>query len=297
MKLSFKPLFLPPGVSSMAIASVFFFLMSVLVKFCRDIPLSQIVLFRGGIAMLICITQLRLLKISPWGKQRKLLIARGFFGTFALILFFSTLTMVPLATAVTIQYLSPIFTTILTVLVLKEKFFKMQSLFFFVSFLGVLIIKGVSNNDITPLLIGVLAAFLAACAYTTIRKIQKNGGEHPLVIIFYFPLVTVPLISPFAYYQWIAPTFNQWLALIGIGITVQFAQYFMTKAYQEGEGPVVSIATYLGLIWASLGGHYLFGEQLEAKTLLGILFILIGVIGNTLFRKAKMTSLTNLTTN
>ena len=121
MKLSFKPLFLPPGVSSMAIASVFFFLMSVLVKFCRDIPLSQIVLFRGGIAMLICVTQLRFLKISPWGKQRKLLIARGFFGTFALILFFSTLTMVPLATAVTIQYLSPIFTTILTVLVLKEK--------------------------------------------------------------------------------------------------------------------------------------------------------------------------------
>jgi drug/metabolite transporter (DMT)-like permease len=277
----------PQGVLSMAIASVFFFLMSILVKSCAGLPISQIVFFRGLVAMLICITQLRILKVSPWGTHRKLLLARGFLGTCALIIFFSTLHKIPLATAVTIQYLSPIFTTILTFVLLKERFYKVQTLFFLLAFVGVLQIKGFQGGDPFPLILGILGAFFAACAYTTIRKIQQQGGEHPLVIIFYFPLVTIPLITPKMITDWVDPTPLQWLSLIGIGVVVQIAQYFMTKAYQEGEGSVVSIAGYLGIIWASIGGYFLFNESIDESTVIGILFILAGVVGNTLYRSVK----------
>lgn len=278
------------GVYHMAVASIFFFVMSVLVKFCEGIPISQIVFFRGVVAMMICIVQLRYLKINPWGTHKKLLLARGFFGTIALILFFSTLHQLPLATAVTIQYLSPIFTTLLTSLYLKEKFFKGQILFFLLAFAGVVVIKGFDGGELTPLIVGIAAAFMAACAYTTIRKIQQVGGEHPLVIIFYFPLVTIPLITPKMLMNWVEPNFQQWMALIGVGIFVQIAQYFMTKAYQLGEGSVVSIAGYLGVIWASIGGLFLFNEDLKTTTTLGMLLILGGVIGNTVFRMRKIST-------
>lgn len=280
------------GVYHMAVASVFFFIMSILVKFCDGIPISQIVFFRGIVAMAICLVQLKVLKVNPWGTHKKLLIARGFFGTCALIMFFSTLHMIPLATAVTIQYLSPIFTTLLTCLILKEKFFKGQALFFLFAFGGVVIIKGFEGGDMLPLIVGIAGAFMAACAYTTIRKIQQLGGEHPLVVIFYFPLVTIPLITPKMIFDWVQPNPQQWLALIGVGIFVQIAQYFMTKAYQLGEGSVVSIAGYLGVIWASIGGYFLFGEELKTTTTLGMLLILGGVVGNTLFRQRKLATQT-----
>lgn len=238
--------------------------------------------------MLICLVQLKVLKINPWGTHKKFLLARGFFGTLALILFFTTLHMLPLATAVTIQYLSPIFTTLLTALLLKEKFFKGQSLFFIFALSGVVIIKGFEGGETLPLIIGVTAAFFAACAYTCIRKIQSLGGEHPLVVIFYFPLVTIPLITPKVYFDWVHPTPKEWLALIGVGIFVQIAQYFMTRAYQLGEGSVVSIAGYLGVIWASIGGYFIFEEEIKSTTTIGMLLIMGGVIGNTLFRQKKL---------
>lgn len=272
------------GVGHMAVASVFFFLMSMMVKLCQGLPISQIVFFRGVVAMVICLVQLKFAGVSPWGTHRKLLLMRGFFGTCALILFFTTLHKIPMATAVTIQYMSPIFTALLTTILIGETFFAGQSFFFLMAFAGVVTIKGLSGGDLAPILIGLAAAFLAACAYTTIRKIQKVGGEHPLVIIFYFPLVTIPLITPVMLKEWVAPTSLEWFYLLGVGVFVQVAQYFMTRAYQLGEGSVVSIAGYLGVIWAALGGFVFFDELVSSQTMLGILLVLGGVVGNTFYR-------------
>jgi drug/metabolite transporter (DMT)-like permease len=272
------------GVGHMAVASVFFFLMSLMVKLCQGLPISQIVFFRGVVAMVICLVQLKVVGISPWGNHWRYLFLRGFFGTCALILFFTTLHKIPMATAVTIQYMSPIFTALLTTLILGETFFKGQFFFFLMAFAGVVTIKGLSGGELEPILIGLTAAFFAACAYTTIRKIQKLGGEHPLVIIFYFPLVTIPLITPLMLKEWVGPSGMQWLYLLGVGVFVQIAQYFMTRAYQLGEGSVVSIAGYLGVIWAAIGGYLFFDELVSSQTMLGILLVLGGVVGNTFYR-------------
>ncbi len=232
----------------------------------------------------LCLIQLKIAKVNPWGTHRKFLFLRGLFGTTALILFFTSLHLIPMATAVTIQYTSPIFTALLTTLFLGEVFYRGQYLFFGLSFAGVAIIQGFAGGDWLPVIVGVSAAFFAACAYTCIRKIQSLGGEHPLVIIFYFPLVTIPLISPKVALDWVSPSSQEWLYLIGVGIFVQIAQYFMTRAYQLGEGSVVSIAGYLGVVWAAIGGSVFFSENLSQSTVIGILFVLAGIVGNTLYR-------------
>lgn len=272
------------GVMYMALASIFFFLMGLMVKLAQGIPIAQIVFFRAIVAFLLCLVQLKISRVSPIGHNPKWLFLRGFFGTSALILYFTTLQQLPMGVAVTIQYLSPIFTTLFTVVLLKEVFFLKQILFFGVSFLGVILIQETSNQlNLTPYVFGIVAAVLSAAAYTTIRKIGIS--EHPLVIILYFPLVTIPIIGPFAYTQWVPPTAYQWVVLICVGIFVQIAQYFMTRAYQLGEGGVVSIAGYLGVIWAAIGGHIWFHEKLSLRTLFGMGLVLIGVAGNTLYRK------------
>jgi len=148
------------GVIHMATASFFFFLMGIMVKLSGEIPTIQIVFLRGVIAIFLCLIQLKIAKVSPWGNDKKLLILRGIFGTIALFLFFTTLTQLPFATAVTIQYLSPIFTTILTALILKEKFYPKQVIFFAGAFLGILFIKGFSGTGSAfPYLIGTISAF------------------------------------------------------------------------------------------------------------------------------------------
>ena len=157
----------------MAIASVFFFLLSITVKLCEGLPISQIVFFRAVVAMIICLVQLKVAGVNPWGKHKIYLLLRGLFGTIALVLFFSTLHMIPIATAVTIQYMSPIFTALLTTLILGETFFKGQVFFFLMAFAGVVTIKGLAGGDLVPITVGLTAAFFAACAYTTIRKILR----------------------------------------------------------------------------------------------------------------------------
>jgi hypothetical protein len=81
----------------------------------------ELVFFRCSIATIIGFIGLQNKGVSWIGSNRKLLLLRGFFGTAALYTFFLTLQHLPLGTAVTIQYLSPIFTTIAAIFILKEK--------------------------------------------------------------------------------------------------------------------------------------------------------------------------------
>ncbi len=128
----------------MALATFLFTLANTLVKVIDHIPAIEIVVFRAVISLIICWFTLKKQKIYPWGKprNRKFLIARGVFGSIALILFFMIIQRLPLANALVIFYITPIFTTLLAYAWLKEKFFKIQWVFFAISLMGVALIKG-----------------------------------------------------------------------------------------------------------------------------------------------------------
>jgi len=71
------------------------------------IPAVEIVFFRSLVSLVLSYLILTKAKVSVWGNNRKVLISRGFTGAIALILYFITLQVIPLASAVTIQFLSP----------------------------------------------------------------------------------------------------------------------------------------------------------------------------------------------
>ena len=108
------------GVGNMLLATFAFAVMNVFVKQLDRIPAMEIVFFRCLVSALICGVEVSRRQLDWKGNNHTLLIARGTFGTLALFTFFVTLQHMNLATAVTIQYLSPIFTALIGVFVLRE---------------------------------------------------------------------------------------------------------------------------------------------------------------------------------
>ena len=112
--------FLTKGVRSMFLSTLFFALANVFVKQVAHLPAMEIVFFRCLLGTAFCFYGLRKAKADWLGTNRAQLLLRGLFGTTALYFFFVTVQNIPLASAMTIQYLSPIFTTIIAIFLLKE---------------------------------------------------------------------------------------------------------------------------------------------------------------------------------
>ena len=268
----------------MLIATFFFSLMNVGVKYLSHIPAVEIVFFRSVVSLVLSFSFLKLKQIPIWGNNKKLLIARGMAGAISLVLYFTTLQAIPLAGAVTIQFLSPIFTAILGIFIVNEKVAKRQWLFFLISFAGVVIIQGVDNRITTfYFFIGILAALFSGIAFNIIRKL--NVSENPVVIVFYFPLVTIPVTGLYIITNWVNPTGIDLLIIILVGITTQIAQVYMTKAFQHEELSKIASLRYIGIIYALIFGHILFGEYFEYYSYVGLVLVLLGVMLNIWYKQ------------
>ncbi|WP_306309393.1 DMT family transporter [Fulvivirga ligni] len=257
--------------------------MNVFVKLVPDIPAVEVVLFRSAVSFILSLVILKSSGVNIWGKNKPILLARGAAGAVALVLYFATIQAIPLASAVTLQFLSPIFTSILGIFIVKEKVKPLQWLFFLVAFIGILMIKGFDDRISSWFLgIGVVAAALSGLAYNFIRKL--NTSEHPLVIVFYFPLVTMPVTGIYSAFDWVPPVGWQWFFLLMIGLLTQVAQYFMTKSYQLEELSKVSSLQYLNIIYALLYGWLIFRESFNVMTYAGMLVVIVGVVLNVWYK-------------
>lgn len=270
------------GVLLMLTASLAFGLMNISVKMVSHLHVSEVVFYRAVVQIILSLSVLFYLKQSPFGKNTKMLFMRGLFGSLGLVGYFYSLQVMPLGNAIVIYYLSPILTTLLAFILGDEKVGKFQWLFFAISFLGVIVVNGFSNNiTLIGILAGIGGAFFSAFAYNTIRRLK--GKENPNVVVFYFPLVTLPLsllypiVNPTS---WRIPDGNEWFWLLLTGISTQIGQFFMTRAYQEDATSKVSAVSYVGVIWATAASVFIFSESYSLFQYLGIFLVLLGMILN-----------------
>lgn len=282
--LQIKNMHISKGIRYMLVATFLFSCMNALVKLVPHIPAVEVVFFRCVVSLVMSYVVLKSQKVSVWGNNKPLLIARGISGAIALVLYFSMLQQIPLASAITLQFLSPIFTAILGMFLLKEKVKVWQWMFFLISFSGMLVVNGFDTRiGAVHLLMGIVAALGSGMAYNIIRKLR--GREHPLVIVMYFPLVTLPLSGLYAAWHWEQPVGWDWMILLGIGVLTQFAQYFMTKAYQAEEVSKVANLKYLSIVYALLIGFIFFGETFNLMSYLGMGLVIVGVILNIWYKQ------------
>jgi RarD protein len=274
------------GVLYMLGSTLAFACMQICVKFLPHLPAHELILFRSLVSIVLSVAILKKLEIQLLGNNKKVLLMRGVFGTTALLMFFYTLQNIPLASAVTLQYLSPIFTALFAAIFLKEKMQMKQWLYFGVSFAGVALIKGFDERiSLNFMLLGICSAMFSGMAYTCIRRLKDS--EHPLVVVLYFPLVAIPIMSVLSYYKWVTPQGTDWLYLLLMGLFTQVAQLLMTKGIQSGIANKMISLKYIGTIYALAIGYLIFGESYGLMSLIGIAMVIAGVVLNLWKKRVK----------
>lgn len=279
--------FLSDGVINMLLATFAFAVMNVFVKELARIPAMEIVFFRCLVSAVICFAGIARARVDWQGNNHALLIARGSFGTLALFMFFITLQHMRLATAVTIAYLSPIFTTLIGVFLLGESVGAVQWFFYAIAFGGVLVMKGFDATvPALYLCAGIVSAICSAMAYNLVRRLKER--EHPLVVVLHFQLVGLVAGFVFILFGWTTPANAwEWFSLLMCGLLTQVGQTCLTKSLQTERVARVSILNYTGLIYALLFGVFIFGEVYSLQTLFGIALVLVGVLLSVLFGKRR----------
>ena len=270
----------------MFLSTLAFSLANILVKQVPHIPAMEIVFFRCVIASSFCFIGLYRAKADWRGSNRTLLLLRGLFGTTALFLFFTTIKNIPLAPAMTIQYLSPIFTTVIAIFVLSEKVLPLQWVFYGIAFGGVLLIDQFDPR-ISPfyLALGVVSAFCSGMAYNLVRSMK--GKEHPLTVVLHFQLVGVVAGFVSVFFSWSTPTGWDWLYLFMVGVFSQLGQIFLTNALQKERVAGVAIINYTGLVYALLAGALIYGEEQSTESIAGMLVVVFGVLLSVVYSNRK----------
>jgi drug/metabolite transporter (DMT)-like permease len=273
---------LSSGITQMFFSTLAFALANVFVKEVSHIPVLEVVFFRCLIAAVFCFVGLQRAKASFVGDNHLYLFLRGFFGTLALALFFLTVQNIPLATAMTFQYLSPIFTAIIAIFFLGEKVKPIQWLFYFFAFAGVLFIAQVDTRvSFFYMMLGILSTCGSGAAYNLVRKLKDD--EHPLTIILHFQLVGILVGFVSLFFLWKTPVGRDWLYLLLIGIFSQLGQIFLTNALSREKAASVAIIIYSGLIYGISIGWIIYGEAQSLSTFLGMIFVVIGVAASVLY--------------
>jgi drug/metabolite transporter (DMT)-like permease len=278
--------FLTAGVRSMFLSTLAFSLANVFVKQVAHIPAMETVFFRCTVAAAFCLLGLYRAKADPIGSNHLYLLLRGLFGTTALFLFFLTLQQMPLASAMTIQYLSPIFTTVIAIFVLGEKVKYAQWFFYAIAFAGVLVIEQFDPR-ISPLylMLGIVSAFCSGVAYNLVRSLR--GKEHPLTVVLHFQLVGMVAGFISLFFVWETPRGWDWVYLFLVGVFSQLGQIFLTNALQREAVAGVAIINYTGLIYALTIGWFIFGEVQGIMSIAGMMLVVAGVLTSVIYGRRQ----------
>lgn len=267
------------GKSLMLISTFAYAGLNLCVKQLQHLPALELLLFRSLISFAICIVGIWQAGVFIFGNNKKWLVIRGFAGIVALWLYFSCLQKIPLASAVAIQYTSPVFTALFASIILSEKMNRWKWIFFLISIAGVGFIKGFDTRlSLEYSLIGVGSAMFSGLAYTSIRKLHAT--ENPFVIILYFPMLAIPITGIYSYFNWVQPIGADWFYILAMGLLTQIGQFSATRAIQLERLENVTFLNYFGIILALGLGFFIFQETFDWVSLTGMGMVLAGIFLN-----------------
>lgn len=279
---------LPLGLRYMLLSALGFSIMAVCVKLAssQGIPLFEIVAARALVSLILSYADIYRKDLPAFGQKKFLLFLRGLVGAVTLVCVYYAVTHLPLAEATVLQYLYPMFTALLAVLILKEhvRWTLLISILF--SFMGVLCVVRPSFifGDLAPdlsyfaVLAGIAGAIGSSFAYILVRKL--NETEDTSVIIFYFPLVALPFSLFLLGTDFVMPDAFSLLLLVLVGIFTQVGQVGLTKAMKTETASRATAFSYMQVVFAALFGWLVFREVPDLWFAAGAGLILLGVIFN-----------------
>ena len=253
-----------------------FSVMDIIVKWSQHYPLGEVLFFRGffGVIFYLFIIPSDRRKNFYYTKRAGLHFLRCTFGLIALVAIFIALRNLPLATVVSISFAAPIFTTIFSIFLLREKVGIFRWLAVIIGFVGIIIITepGLSSVNIYyiyPII------FCLGLSYVAIAIRQLSKTEPVWLISLYFS-VAITLLSLFTIpYGWIMPSLYDLVFLSFIGFFGGVANLWLSQSYKYSEVSLVTPLKYLALVFAIFFGYIIWGEIPTIKTLMGAGLVII----------------------
>lgn len=286
-----KGLQIPLGARYMLISAFAFALMTLFVKLAanRGIPLLEIVAARCLVSLVISYLDIRRKGLPVWGNHRPLLLARGLVGAFALICVYYAVTALPLAEATLLQYTHPVFTALLALLLLQERIHLSTIACIVLSLTGLVIMvepgllgAGPRTLPVFPVAVALLGALGSSVAYVIVRRLSRT--EDASVIIFYFPLVALPLSIVALGDDFIVPDTTALLILLAVGLCTQAGQMGLTHAMRHESAGKAAAYSYVQVIFAVILGWVVFSEVPSPWTGIGGILIVSGALLNLVRR-------------
>jgi drug/metabolite transporter (DMT)-like permease len=255
-----------------------FSLMYAMIKLAGNVPIGQVVFYRGFFALLplfiwtfFTVGPLEAIKT----RRPAYHVVRAVLGTTSMFSSFLAVQLLPLVTVTAFNFVQPIFAVILAALFLSEKVGKYRWGAVIVGFLGVLLMIE-PHGGLTALLTlklskgvvyALVSSFLTAVVVVWIR--QMSATERCEAIVFYFmtacaAMGAIVMLWDYAPIGWGAVF---WLVLCGLVGGV--GQLAMTYSYHYGEPSLLAPFDYAQMIWAMILGWFVFAEMPVAMVLLG----------------------------
>lgn len=276
----------------MVLASFLFACMGVCVKFAAQrYSAAEIVFYRSVISLVLMFLIVRWQGVALATPYWRLQFFRGITGFISLLLYFYAISMLPLATAVTLNYTSPLF---LVAYLAGFGQVQMQARMLgalLAGFLGVAILlqPTLAADQWLGGLIGLGSGVLAGLAYFNVRALGGRGEPESRTVFYFSLLSTIGAMLWMAFFgsEGFQPIdFEGALLLIGVGVFATFAQLAMTRSYRKGNAIVSASLAYSAVIFASLFGVVFWGEHLGIDAWLAIALIIgSGIVATQVSRR------------
>lgn len=249
------------GILLMSLSTVGFAIMHTMIRYASfELSPFQIAFFRNFFGILIFMP---VILRSGFGfmKTEKLgwHVGRSLLNICAMLLYFNALAMTEVAHVTALSFSSPVFASVLAVVVLGERFRIRRWLAILLGFLGVVLVirPGFIPIEAGPIMVVVSALFWAIVL--TITKVMSKT-ESSLTIVGYMNLLLAVYALGPALWFWQWPTLEGWILMILIAVFGTLAQLCVSQSLHETEPTVVMPFDYLKLIWAAVLGFWVFGE-------------------------------------
>lgn len=199
----------------------------------------------------------------PW-----LQLGRSVLLLAATMLFFTAVSYLPLADAVSINFVSPLLVTALSIPLLGERVDARRWLAILVGFAGVLIIIRPGLGVMHWAAVLPLGTAVCYALYQILTRIAQRT-EDARASLFWTSAVGVLVTSAWAPFAWTPPTPVGWSLMVGIGLLFGFGHYLLIKAFEIARASTLSPFGYTQLIWVTILGYLVFGNFPDRFTVFG----------------------------
>lgn len=261
----------------MLVAAFFFAVMGVLVKIAsHKFSSAELVFYRSlvGLIFISCYVATNHLSLkTPLLKKQ---MSRSIIGFISMVMFFYAISTLPLATAITLNYTSPLAMAAILTIALNERPKKILLVAIITGFIGVsfLLKPSIHYGEFLAGGLGLLSGLLAGWVYVHVAQLGR-AGEPDWRTVFYFSLVCSVGGGAWMLIHHFSPIELRDLpVLAGLGTCATIAQLAMTRAYRTGNPLVVGSLAYSTVVLASLFGIVLWNEMLSIDRWLAIALII-----------------------